>query len=54
MTFPDIRLEGTVLKATCRRKDERTFFDSELDLNPLIGNIDGHFEWKKQNFVVRS
>lgn len=37
----NVTLNGTVLTATCKRKDGVTDMQSKLDLNSLIANEDG-------------
>ncbi|KAB5587825.1 hypothetical protein CTheo_8733 [Ceratobasidium theobromae] len=41
---------GHTLKAECQKADGSWGSWSTLDLNNHIGNIDGHFEWGKQDF----
>jgi hypothetical protein len=44
LSAQDVHVEGTVLKA--RLSDtEGNWKDAELNLNDIIGNDDGRFEW---------
>ncbi|OOQ89022.1 Cyanovirin-N like protein [Penicillium brasilianum] len=46
----NIELEdGHILKATLRNSEGEEV-DSELDLNKIIGNNDGSFQWGGENF----
>ncbi|CEJ59960.1 hypothetical protein PMG11_08558 [Penicillium brasilianum] len=41
--------DGHILKATLRNSEGEEV-DSELDLNKIIGNNDGSFQWEGENF----
>nr|2KJL_A Chain A, Cyanovirin-N homolog [unidentified]3HNU_X Chain X, Cyanovirin-N-like protein [synthetic construct]3HNX_A Chain A, Cyanovirin-N-like protein [synthetic construct]3HP8_A Chain A, Cyanovirin-N-like protein [synthetic construct]3HP8_B Chain B, Cyanovirin-N-like protein [synthetic construct] len=41
---------GRTLRAECRNADGN-WVTSELDLDTIIGNNDGHFQWGGQNFT---
>ncbi|KAJ3820324.1 hypothetical protein F5880DRAFT_1509457 [Lentinula raphanica] len=46
----DLRLNGSVLHAECRRAGHTEYFHSELDLNAHIGVIDGKLVWGREGF----
>ena len=48
----NVYIDGSLLNAECRRKDGTTWVKSQpLDLDRIIGNIDGHFQWDGVNFT---
>lgn len=48
----DVALEadGSTLVAKCLMKDNKTYKNSRLSLDLLIGNIDGEFRWNFRDF----
>ena len=46
----DIHLEGATLFADCAKADGEEFSSSRLDLDNMIGNIDGNFQWGESSF----
>ncbi|KAG8753454.1 hypothetical protein FRC14_006023 [Serendipita sp. 396] len=52
-TSTNIALNGTILSANCQRKDGQSQ-NSTIDLNPLIGNINGQFQYGKSDFAQTS
>jgi hypothetical protein len=44
-TSKNIRLNGTTLTAECLTSDNKTYKSSSLDLDTVLGNKDGSFQW---------
>ncbi|KAH7162085.1 Cyanovirin-N [Dactylonectria estremocensis] len=46
----NIRIEDSLLYADCLKEDNRTWVPAEINLDSVIGNINGSFQWGKQAF----
>ncbi|MEI6429793.1 MAG: CVNH domain-containing protein [Pseudanabaena sp. ELA607] len=49
-TCQNISISGSILTASCERNNG-TYKDSRINLNPYIGNSDGRLIWDDQNFA---
>ncbi|KAF7543402.1 hypothetical protein G7Z17_g10763 [Cylindrodendrum hubeiense] len=46
----NVRLENHTLYADCLEEDNKTWHPTQMDLDRVLGNIDGSFQWGKKAF----
>ncbi|NEO56179.1 MAG: cyanovirin [Okeania sp. SIO3B5] len=52
LTCYNSSVNGSTLSSTCYMADGYTPNQTEINLNPYIGNIDGELMWQHDNFIA--